>query len=60
MEFRIGARASSMAVHDTETRASEESSRLPFTHMDLAFIDLRCVVTVTEKDDPDVKGTFER
>ena len=37
----------------------EENSRLPFTRMDLAFIDLRCVVTVNEKDDAGVKRTFE-
>lgn len=60
VEVRIGAKTTSMAVHDAETRAREENSRLPFTRMDLAFIDLRYVVTVTEQDDAGVKRTYER
>ena len=59
VQVRVGAQATSMAVHDAETRAREENSRLPFTRMDLAFIDLRDVVTVTEQDDVGVKRTFE-
>ena len=60
VEVRIGAKTTSMAVHDAEARTREENSRLPFTRMDLAFIDLRYVVTVTEQDDAGVKRTYDR
>ena len=58
--MRIGAQTTSTAVHDAEVRTREENSRLPFTRMDLAFIDLRYVVTVTEQDDAGVKRTYDR
>ena len=60
VEGRIGAKTTSTAVHDAEARTREENHRLPFTRMDLDFIDLRYVVTVTEQDDANVKRTLER
>ena len=60
MEVRVGAKTTSMAMHAAEAHQREEASRLPFTRMDLAFVDLRYTVVVTEQDDTGVKRTYDR
>ena len=61
VQARIGAKSTSAAAAIEDARVAAEANQLAFQRMDLAFVDLRYTVTVTEIDDATgMPRTYER